>query len=828
MKNIEGLGLKKQIFSLVICALLVAGMFSFSINSVNSISGDGIVEVEMNVWGTFLRAMDDWPYYGPGEYKYDENLEVKVGTHTDFHVEQPTIIDLQTEGFNEGDKIYISWLGGFYPDGAWKPNDPGSVGYGLRENDAVSHGGLLGLFSTTSQLLDIDQLDRVPGAIDYGSNDYITPDTWWGDGRPEVADKLRSKGIDWYTGSMNTDIPEDFKISPHIGMKIEIPRNAKFLFLSLIDPYYRDNYESPNGLIVTIEKDSDEDGIPDHWEINGIDSDDDGTVDLDLPALGADWEHKDIFVEVDYMHAFRPNQFALDMVIDAFDNAPITNPDMVQGINLHVIIDEEIPYKEVLDSFNEFYTLKNSYFGTNDERLHKETIEAKKKICRYCLSVDKIWPEPPNHGVPGISEGLACDDFIVAYGAFSDYLNNIENQAAIFMHELGHALGLGHGGGDDINYKPNYFSIMNYKFQYNDLLPERPLDYSRIELPPIDETNINEAVGIGIAKKTVWYELSSVFPGGKWLYSDGDIPIDWNYDNNITSGIWFDVNNYPYPHDQGNWPDGLLTGYDDWANLVYRFRGTPLFLRAATLSDFHTELSNEKIEEMFEQAKNMTEISVPDSYNPSQEKKNIEISLSSRATFLRAEPFQGSPSGGSIVQNPVIVDLSANGFQESDSITISYSGEYHYRAFWDDGGLHETYSGEEIPLLGLFSSSQELDSIDNLNRVPDAINYGDDVITEPTYFQEYKTDIPEDFKIEPYSGASITIPEGAKYLFLCVYDGFYPDNVGDIQITIQGNQQSTFPIEWIIILAAFVCAVILLILLISKRKKKKEQNEQNG
>ncbi len=73
----------------------------------------------------------------------------------------------------------------------------------------------------------------------------LTPDTWWKDGRPELSEKLQSKGIDWYTSSMKTDIPEDFKISPYTGMKIEVPRNAKFLFLSLIDAYYRDNYRKP-------------------------------------------------------------------------------------------------------------------------------------------------------------------------------------------------------------------------------------------------------------------------------------------------------------------------------------------------------------------------------------------------------------------------------------------------------------------------------------------------------------------------------------------------------------------------------------------------------
>jgi len=585
-------------------------MFSVSINIVKSAGNDGIVEVDLNVRGTFLRAIDDWPYFGPGDYHYDENLELQVGTHTDFHVEEPTIIDLQTEGFNEGDKISISWLGGVYPDGAWNPSNPGSIGYGLRENEYVPHGGLLGLFSTTPTLGNIDSLNRVPGAIEFGSNDFLTPDTWWKDGRPELSEKLRLKGIDWYDSSMKTDIPEDFKISPYTGMKIEIPRNARFMFLSLIDAYYRDNYESPNGLVVTIEKDTDEDGLPDHWEINGIDTDNDGTIDLDLPALGADWEHKDIFVEIDYMSASRPNQFALDSVIDAFDNSPVTNPDMVSGINLHVMVDEVIPYKEVLSGFGEFYTLKSSYFGTADERLDQKTVEAKKIIFRYCLSVDKIWLDPPTHGCPGVSEGLACDDFIVAYGALSQ--NTIEYQASIFMHELGHTLGLDHGGGDSVNYKPNYLSIMNYKFAYEDYLPGRPLDYSRKELPPIDESYINEAVGIGEVTKTVWYmwrHRDTTYETG-WYRSAGNYAIDWNLDGNITSGISINLNSYP---DEQIPSDELLLGYNDWSNLIYRFRGTSLYRRSATPDDYHIELTNKEIEQRIAEAKNIIEVPNPKS-----------------------------------------------------------------------------------------------------------------------------------------------------------------------------------------------------------------------
>src|SRR5438128_225063 len=49
-------------------------------------------------------------------------------------------------------------------------------------------------------------------------------------------------------------------------------------------------------------------------------------------------------------------------------------------------------------------------------------------------------------------------------------LNRLINvQSSTLMHELGHNLGLHHGGDEDTNYKPNYLSIMNYMYQLEGL-----------------------------------------------------------------------------------------------------------------------------------------------------------------------------------------------------------------------------------------------------------------------------------------------------------------------------------------------------------------------
>ncbi|MFN8602300.1 MAG: hypothetical protein U0842_17690 [Candidatus Binatia bacterium] len=88
--------------------------------------------------------------------------------------------------------------------------------------------------------------------------------------------------------------------------------------------------------------DTDGDGLPDDWETNGVSFD---GVFIDLPAMGADPRHKDIFVHAEWMQpdparpaaSFKPTARALKIVSDAFLKAPITtNPDGKPGVRLHV------------------------------------------------------------------------------------------------------------------------------------------------------------------------------------------------------------------------------------------------------------------------------------------------------------------------------------------------------------------------------------------------------------------------------------------------------------------------------------------------------------
>lgn len=105
--------------------------------------------------------------------------------------------------------------------------------------------------------------------------------------------------------------------------------------------------------------------------------------------------------------------------------------------------------------------------------------------------------------------------------------NTWQTKAGTFMHELGHTLGLTHGGtfyqnlpGNDYtptfepNCKPNSQSIMNYQFQV-DLLTDsngnQVLDYSQQDLNPLNKKSSLTAgiLGGALYQSTAWFELTS-------------------------------------------------------------------------------------------------------------------------------------------------------------------------------------------------------------------------------------------------------------------------------------------------------------------------------
>lgn len=330
--------------------------------------------------------------------------------------------------------------------------------------------------------------------------------------------------------------------------------------------------------------DTDGDGLLDTWEQNGIDINCDGVIDLDLPALGAHWQRKDIFVEVDSMVGRAPSQATLDRVVAAFAAAPnalVNNPSGIDGINLHLIADpadQAIALINFPNAFADFHALKALRFGNAADRASPNAaniLRAKRLVFRYCIFGNSYG----NTSSGGLAEFIG-DDFMVTLGLWPTPGGTPDEQAGTFMHELGHTLGLHHGGHQSDehkhNWKPNYHSVMNYTWQVPIDVTGWTLDFSRQALPNLDENALDELAGLGgsISALTLLGPLPAVL-----ALESG--PLDFDRDGIFdTAGtVTADINRV-----DASYPASLdtLEGSEDWSRLVYNFRNSENYAPGAS------------------------------------------------------------------------------------------------------------------------------------------------------------------------------------------------------------------------------------------------------
>jgi len=294
--------------------------------------------------------------------------------------------------------------------------------------------------------------------------------------------------------------------------------------------------------------DTDGDGIDDGDEVLG-------TLDgLDLPGMGLSPLQENILLEYDWFddnldpgtcgaHSHRPTQEIVDRVEAAFANAPRVNPDGTTGVVIIQdwgqggaftggnLVPDDNGVIAGTTSGTEFRTIKQNNFADN-----------RRGYFHYVLLPHRY---NTNSGSSGVAE-LPGDDLVVSLYCFGS-TNNVSNT---IMHELGHNLGLRHGGNENCNYKPNYNSVMNYAFQFPgvdvdcDAEGDGVLDYSVGDRIDLNESSLNENLG-----------------------TCGDTEIDWNNNSNIESNVTVDINS------DGNSTCGgvftTLRDNDDWANIFF-------------------------------------------------------------------------------------------------------------------------------------------------------------------------------------------------------------------------------------------------------------------
>jgi len=334
----------------------------------------------------------------------------------------------------------------------------------------------------------------------------------------------------------------------------------------------RRNGERVGIILKPVDQDSDGDGLLDSWEKNGIDANRDGTIDLMLPE-GVDPLRKDILVEIDVMQGAPFYQEGLDDVVQSFANAPVMNPDGSMGITAHFVIsDTDLPFAESWDgAFDDFNIITPAFVGDADERMDPNwdnILEARQKSFRYCAVINK----------PGDALGYAeqpGNQFMVGVAGQS---NNRRTFASTFMHELGHNLGLGHGGQDDVNFKPNYVSCMNYNFDQLTLCngDPLPLDFAREANSDLNELHLNETVGYYFSDiysevlTFYGYEDSMGNRAINWVQLDVE-NFDWNVDGMQDADVEVDLNWMPmgYPGGASSPSSGqLLESLDDWSRIA--------------------------------------------------------------------------------------------------------------------------------------------------------------------------------------------------------------------------------------------------------------------
>ena len=342
------------------------------------------------------------------------------------------------------------------------------------------------------------------------------------------------------------------------------------------------------------------------------------------PCSSLSYKHLDVYLEIDYVDNsncaapnninWKPSTTAINNVKTAFANGDITNVDGTKGIKLHAYVGENIGGTNCPTSLNvwkvngdsatdnsittgdSYDEAKNTFFGKDStERPNLDKGKGKWQVFHYGLFIPMQTQDTASSGV---AEQLG-NDLVVSLGIGGAFDNSVDEQQGTLMHELGHNLGLYHGGSADIsgndyntNCKPNYPSVMTYIGQMRTPWTNASLTYSEDEMsnqdwqtdPYVSSTDPDEMAELKLSSQSSLSSVQIV-----WGISDGTVippaanvgkssyaNIDWS-----NNGAFSDSNSPPgssqvinlgIPGCTSADPDGKIHAAEDWSHLKYNFR----------------------------------------------------------------------------------------------------------------------------------------------------------------------------------------------------------------------------------------------------------------
>lgn len=260
--------------------------------------------------------------------------------------------------------------------------------------------------------------------------------------------------------------------------------------------------------------DTDGDGISDEVEMNGVP----GQPLLDFPAMGADPNVPDVFVQADWVtcdpiieHCGPNNSLDHNQLSSkaAAEMAAFFAPDIMVHVD-----------NGVLPPRPELVMVHGDWGGARRLPRGSQPCNSSVLGARYGYFHRGTFAGL-NGGGGGVLYGFC-------FGGNSVY-------GSVGAHELGHNLGLSHGGNEPsypANCKPNYQSPMNYAFLYDRDIEQ----FSRGGLADVvlDPTAMDEQLGLGTGDPTVLGIMRSG-PWGHNVRDDG--AIDWNRDGRFDTEL---------------------------------------------------------------------------------------------------------------------------------------------------------------------------------------------------------------------------------------------------------------------------------------------------